>query len=79
MASRKEVHTVPTDKGWANRAANHRRISNPAPRRSPRRPAARSRWRERVHVTGQTGASQRPAPTSAASPRRRGIRPSAAS
>ncbi len=28
MASRKEVHTVPTDKGWANRAANHRRISN---------------------------------------------------
>jgi len=28
MASRKEVHTVPTEKGWANRAANHRRISN---------------------------------------------------
>jgi hypothetical protein len=28
MASRKEVHTVQTDKGWANRAANHRRISN---------------------------------------------------
>jgi hypothetical protein len=28
MASRPEVHTVPTDKGWANKAANHRRISN---------------------------------------------------
>jgi hypothetical protein len=28
MAARKEVHTVPTDKGWANKAANHRRISN---------------------------------------------------
>ena len=25
---RKEVHTVPTDKGWANRAKNNRKISN---------------------------------------------------
>ena len=28
MAARKEVHTVPTEKGWANRAKNYRRISN---------------------------------------------------
>lgn len=26
--TRKEIHTVPTDKGWANRAKNYRRISN---------------------------------------------------
>ena len=25
---RREVHTVPTDKGWANRAKNNRKISN---------------------------------------------------
>lgn len=28
MASRPEVHTVPTEKGWANKAKNNRRISN---------------------------------------------------
>ena len=28
MAAQKQVHTVPTDKGWRNKAGNNRPISN---------------------------------------------------
>jgi hypothetical protein len=28
MAPRREVHTVPTDKGWSNKAANGYKLSN---------------------------------------------------